>query len=104
MNIEKIRQLFATHKIEWTLHAAKRLMQRSISSNDIESSVLNGVIIEDYPNDYPYPSCLVMGKTTKGRVLHTVCAVDSEKVWIITAYEPNLNEWEADFIIRKEEA
>ena len=101
MDINIIRKLCEKRKIEWTLHAAKRLLQRGISSLDVETSINNGVIIEAYPDDSPYPSCLVMGITTEKRVLDVVCAIDGDKLWIITAYEPNSNEWEADFRTRK---
>ena len=104
MDIARIRQLCSERKIEWTLHAAKRLLQRGISSLDVEMSLKNGVIIEDYPDDSPYPSCLIMGKTTTERILHIVCAIDSERLWIITTYEPNSIEWEADFQTRRDGA
>jgi hypothetical protein len=42
-----------------------------------------------------------MGKTTSERILHTICAIDSDNLWIITAYEPNSIEWEIDFQTRK---
>ena len=102
MDIEKIRQLCAARKIEWTSHVSKRLLQRGISSYEVETSISNGVIIENYPDDYPYPSCLLMGKTMKKRILHIVCAINEDRLWIVTAYEPNLIEWEADYHTRKE--
>ena len=74
MDIVQIRQLCAERKIEWTLHAAKRLLQRGISSLDVEAVVNNGEIIEDYPDDTPYPSCLVMGKTTCFRIKESLCS------------------------------
>ena len=103
MDIVKIRQLCAEHKIEWTIHVSKKLLQRSISAFEVETSISNGDIIENYPDDYPYPSCLLMGKTVDDRVLHIVCAIYDNKLWIITAYEPNLIEWEADYRTRKEQ-
>ena len=103
MDIAKIRQLCAAHKIEWTIHVSKRLLQRNISTFEIETSINYGAIIEKYPDDYPYPSCLLMGKTVDNRILHIVCAVYDDKLWIITAYEPNLIEWEADYQTRKEQ-
>jgi len=102
MDINEICQYCISHKIEWTLHVTKRLLQRGISSLDVETAILNGEIIEDYPDDYPFPSCLVIGKTNTNLVLHIVCAIGDDKLWIITAYEPSLIEWEADFRTRKE--
>jgi len=102
LDITIIRQLCAAHKVEWTIHFSKRLLQRSISAFEEETSISNGAIIENYPDDYPYPSCLLMGKTDDDRVLHIVCAIYDAKLWIITAYEPNLIEWEADYQTRKD--
>ena len=103
MSISEIRKYCSTRKIEWTLHVAKRLLQRGISANDVEASIQNGSIIEEYPDDYPFPSCLIMGKTATNDVLHVVCSIGDDKLWIITVYEPNLDEWESDYRTRKEE-
>ena len=59
LEIEKIKQLVREDKIRWTNHAIIRLFQRNITQEDIQSAILNGEIIEEYENDYPYASCLV---------------------------------------------
>jgi len=104
LDINTIRQLYSAHKVEWTSHVSKRLLQRGISSSEVEASINTGAIIENYPDDYPYPSCLLMGKSKENRVLHIVCAINNDTLWIITAYEPNMIEWEADFKTRKEQS
>jgi len=103
VDINEIRQLCIARNIEWTLHVAKRLLQRGISARDIDSTITSGEIIEDYTEDYPFPSCLVMGKTENDEVLHLVCAVGDNKLWIITAYIPNLIEWNEDYRTRRGE-
>jgi len=79
-----------------------RLLQRGISREDTIFALQNGEIIEDYPTDYPYPSCLVLGITINKRYLHVVCGFGVEELWIITAYYPNPVEWSQDFRTRKE--
>jgi len=66
-----------------------------IRDDEVAQAILSGKIIEDYPEDTPYPSCLIYGKTSSGRPLHMVCAYasDIQKVIIITAYEPSPNQW-----------
>ncbi len=57
---------------------------------------------EEYPEDHPYPSRLVLG-TVDNRPLHVVAAdntVASETI-IITVYEPDPRQWEAGFRQRK---
>lgn len=102
LEILELRKLCIPENIEITLHAAKRLEQRNISINDVISCILTGEIIEQYPADYPYPSCLVLGISLKNTILHVVAGTDSNTLWIITAYYPDKNKWSSDFKTRKE--
>lgn len=102
LNINTIKQLIKEEKIRWTNHVLIRLLQRNITQNDIEVSLLNGEIIETYENDYPYPSCLVYGINLNNKVLHIVCGSNGKELWIITAYYPDNIEWEVDLKTRKE--
>lgn len=102
INIDKIKLLVKEEKIRWTNHIMIRLLQRNISQDDIIKAILNGQIIEEYENDYPYPSCLIFGTTLNKKVLHIVCGTNENEVWIITAYYPDSMEWNSDFKTRKE--
>ena len=56
-----------------------------------------GEAIEEYPDDTPYPSRLILG-CYKGRLIHVVAAnnpIDKEII-IITVYEPDTSEWDPD--------
>lgn len=77
-------------------------MQRNISKKDVEYAIMTGEIIEVYPEDYPYPSCLVLCTEVSGAPLHVVCGFAPDRLWIITAYRPDLAEWETDYRTRKE--
>lgn len=102
LNIDIIKQMVKDEKIRWTNHAIARLFQRNISQKDIECAILNGEIIEEYENDYPFPSCLVYGINFNNEVLHIVCGVNDTELWIITAYYPDNIKWEKNFKKRKE--
>lgn len=101
MNIEELRKLNCLENIRITMHAAKRLEQRGISIDDIISGISTGEIIEEYPSDYPYPSCLILG-SAQNKAIHIVASTDTENIWLITAYRPDANSWESDFKTRKE--
>lgn len=77
------------------------MLQRDISSEDVECVLLNGEIIEEYPDDYPSPSVLLMGVSLHGRYLHVVCGVAEEALAVVTAYEPDPDQWEEDRKTRK---
>ena len=100
-SIEEARKLCEDGALQWTNHAFVRLMQRNISTRDVEYAIMNGEIIEAYPDDYPYPSGLVLCAEVFGKPLHVVCGFAPDRLWIITAYRPDLSEWETDYRTRK---
>ncbi len=100
--LEKIKALCISGRIAWTNHALLRMIQRQIDREDIKNGILVGEIIENYPDDYPYPSCLILSANSGGLPLHIVCGVTNTELWIITAYRPNLTEWKPDFKTRRE--
>lgn len=85
-------------KIVYRTHALVRMFQRKISVEDVRSMLVNGETIEDYPDDIPYPSCLILGWSGK-RPLHVVAAYNESEneTVIITVYEPDPVLWSEDF-------
>ena len=61
-------------------------------------------IIEQYPDDYPYPSCLILGMSIEDKYLHVVIGNHESDLFLITAYFPSFDKWESDFKTRKENA
>lgn len=101
--ISDLQKICLPENIVITIHAAKRLEQRGIFLRDIINCVTNGEIIEQYPDDYPYPSCLILGNRDTQKPLHTVIGTDGNQLWIVTAYYPAITKWEADLKTRKEQ-
>lgn len=102
LDILELRKLCTPKNIHITLHAAKRLEQRGIFLKDVISCIMNGEIIEQYPDDYPYPSCLILGLNVDEKFLHVVIGFHSPDLFLITAYFPAFDKWESDFKTRKE--
>lgn len=101
MNIEEIQDLCKSNKLRWTNHIFVRLVQRNISMADVKHAIRTGEIIESYPDDYPYPSCLVLGINVNNVHIHVVCGSDGEELWLITAYYPDPTKWSEDLKNRK---
>ncbi|MCL2080979.1 MAG: DUF4258 domain-containing protein [Oscillospiraceae bacterium] len=101
LNINIIRQTCAAGHIKWTAHILERAQERGIEPTDILSCVNNGRIIEQYPRAYPYPACLILGMAANGIHIHVVVGYGAGFVWIVTAYEPDKNEWTDGFAARK---
>ncbi len=89
-------------KLFLRVHAARRMLERNITMEEIETVVESGEVIEDYPDDKPFPSRLIFG-TPQNRTLHVVAAdeTDSDITHVITAYQPDPNQWKNGFKRRK---
>jgi hypothetical protein len=75
-------------------HALERAEERDISPSEIEEALLatNSEVIEDYPDDFRGPSCLILCWTANGRPLHVqVCY--PPLVEVVTVYEPDQTKW-----------
>lgn len=92
MDIEILKEKFQEGEHRFTKHAIKRMILREISEKEIREAVLNGEIIEEYPSDKYSPSCLIYGKTSRGRHLHIQCSLPP-RVKVVTVYEPEEKEW-----------
>jgi hypothetical protein len=104
MTMEDIARLCGQRSLRWTRHIFERLFLRNIRIDDVMAALTTGEIIEQYPTDYPFPSCLVLGTTTAGKPLHIVCGSNGTELWLITAYYPDPAEWSEGFRDRQEEA
>ncbi len=101
LSIDEIRRLYSAGSVIWTTHVIKRLQKHGIYIEHIGQCIMNGEIIEQYPDDFPYPSCLILGCNTGNEYIHTVVGSNGTDLWIITAYHPSPEKWESDFKTRK---
>jgi hypothetical protein len=102
VDIDALRMSVKAGRIEWQRHALERMAERGISTADVKAVLADGQRIEDYPDAYPLPSALFFGWRGQ-RPLHVVAAFDpaAGTAYVITAYEPNLEHFEADFRTRR---
>ncbi|MCX6106868.1 MAG: DUF4258 domain-containing protein [Proteobacteria bacterium] len=77
------------------------MFTRNIAVDEVVAVLGDGEAIETYPDDTPYPSCLLVGKPSN-RILHVVAARNSVDALciVITAYEPSPRLWQPDFKTR----
>ena len=79
------------------------MFERGISASDVKKVVNTGEVIEEYPEDTPYPSKLMLG-WCESRPLHVVVAANKadKEMIVVTVYEPSVVFWEEDFKRRKQ--
>lgn len=93
MDIEEIRDKAKKEEFVLTYHAHEERQAESINIEDIKTALINGEIIEGYPEDKRGESCLILGYANV-RPIHIVCG-KSESGWIkiITVYIPMPPKW-----------
>ena len=102
IDINNLRSYYEKERVIITIHAQERLRQRGIRAKDVRNCIMTGEIIEQYPDDFPFPSCLVFGKSVNGKILHVVASDEGTGSRIITAYFPDNIKFEDDLKTRKE--
>jgi hypothetical protein len=89
-------------RLVFRIHAIQRMFQRRINEDDVRRVLTTGEIIENYPNDIPYPSELILG-WCGSRPIHVVIAnnADARESIVVTVCEPDPDQWEPGFRRRK---
>ena len=85
-------------KIRIGEHSFQRMFERNIEPGDVIDIVLTGEVINEYSDDKPYPSYLIL-KFVKSRPVHVVVARNDANgfCFVVTVYEPDPNLWSHDF-------
>jgi hypothetical protein len=87
MNIEEIRTRVRANEYVYTQHADIERRADELTFSQIEKALLNGQILEQYPDTGRGESCLVVGSAEEVPI-HAVCGWRGEKVAVITVYIP----------------
>jgi hypothetical protein len=102
MDRDRLTEAIQNGLIEWQRHALEKMMERGISREIVKQVLINGEVIEDYPDDKPFPTALFLG-WLGGEPFHVVTAFDSLSgcCFVITVYRPDLNHFEPDYRTRR---
>jgi len=86
-----------------TEHADEETYNDGLSHTEVLQSLVSGEIIEQYPDDNPYPSCLVFGRNKNEEPIHSVWAYNKQtnSAVLITVYRPDAGKWSDGKVRRK---
>ena len=95
MELQEIVTSIRERRFRITDHADEEIQADHLSFDEVFLSVLQGEIIEAYPTDKPYPSCLIFGRNFNGEPIHSVWAYNHETGWavLVTVYRPDPARW-----------
>jgi adenine deaminase len=86
LDLSRIRQALSARRVLWTGHAKRRLRSRRIQRHEVFEVIEKGTILERYPNEKPYPKCLMMGMVRNQQPLYVSLAFDGHHIIIITVH------------------
>ncbi len=97
MNIVEIRSLVGQGHYEFSIHAQQERLEEDLDVIEIEEALVQGTILEDYPDDQRGESCLVLGYASD-KPIHVVVEWarknrDERVLRIITVYLPKPPKW-----------
>jgi len=87
MNIKEIKARVSADQYSYTHHADIERVADELTFAQIEEALLNGEILEQYPDSGRGESCLIVGFANDVPI-HIVCARRGEKTVLVTVYVP----------------
>ena len=103
--LDQILELVRQGSIRISEHGYDELAADGILAREAIEGVSSAILVEDYPN-YPKGACVLVRETAnEGRHIHVVWGIPkgkTEPAVLITAYCPDPDLWENDFLRRKQ--
>jgi hypothetical protein len=83
-------------------HAIQQMFFRKISKSEVQTVIAYGKVIEQKPDDSPFPSYLLLDYVGS-KPIHVVLSYDRsmDTAYVVTAYIPDPNFWTDDFRVRR---
>jgi Domain of unknown function (DUF4258) len=95
MDFEDIVEAIQLGRVLPSRHSRKEAADDDLVLGEIYESVLEGELIEEYPDSYLMPAGLILGFNTVGDPIHSVWGYDqvSQTARLITVYRPSPDRW-----------
>jgi hypothetical protein len=97
ISIERIKQNIQAGAYFYSKHGDMERLNDNLSVLEVEEALLQGTVLEQYPDTGRGESCLVAGFTRNGKPVHVVCGPHGDTVAIITVYIPSPPEYKTPY-------
>ena len=87
MTLDEIQDKVLTNEYDYTLHAEIERKADNLTFHQIETAILEGEILEHYPDGGRGESCLLLG-FSDNIPIHIVCGWRGTRIVLITVYVP----------------
>jgi hypothetical protein len=101
--LENIRRLVQKGALRVSEHGYDELSADGILVREVVEGVADAIVVEDYPAYPKGPCVLVLQKDRKKQAIHVVWGIPkgyTSPAVLVTAYKPDPELWEDDFLRR----
>ena len=101
---KKIIELIEKGEVIISNHGYDELAEEGLMVKEIIARVMDGKVVEDYPEHPKGPCVLVLQKDREGNPIHVVWGIPknaSSPAVLVTAYKPDRSIWRDDFMERR---
>lgn len=94
--LEQLIAAIGSGRVWFSRHSLQEAAADALSTDEVLVSVLRDAeVIEDYPEAFPLPACLVLGWSLEGEPIHTVWGYDraNQTARLVTVYRPDPERW-----------
>lgn len=88
MDISEVKAKVSNNEYVYSLHADIERKIDGLTIAEVEEALLNGKILEQYPDSGRGESCLMLG-FANNIPIHIVCGWRGQKIALITVYIPH---------------
>ena len=102
--VEKVRALIQAGDARISEHGYDELAKDGLSAREILGGVLEGILVEEYPDFPKGPCALFLQKDRMGTHVHVVWGIPKghdKPVVLVTAYRPDSERWDETFTRRR---
>jgi len=94
MEVADIWDAIQERRLRITDHADEEAANDNLSIINVIGSIASGEKLEEYPDRWPYPSCLILSFLQE-QPIHSVWAYNAITKWtvLVTVYKPDPNLW-----------
>ena len=102
--VERVHDLINAGEVRISEHGYDELAEDGLTVRELLAGVLEAVVVEEYPNYSKGPCVLLLQKDRAGKPVHVVWGIPKgydKTVVLVTAYRPDLERWDEEFLRRR---
>lgn len=102
--LDQVRELVEIGEVRISEHGYDELSEDRIPVRDAIRGIGEAIVVEEYPAFGRGPAVLVLEYDRDDRPIHVVWGIPAgheAPAVLITAYRPNLDKWDNDFVTRQ---